>query len=108
MIRLIIFDLDGTLADTLDDIGDGVNRMLSDFSFPLLTRKDIQANINNGPRELIRRCLPEKYRAVFVLHYLEQMSVTDVAKSLGLSQSAVKMRLSRGRELLKEKLDLIS
>ena len=63
MIRLIIFDLDGTLADTLDDIGDGVNRMLSDFSFPLLTRKDIQANINNGPRELIRRCLPEKYRA---------------------------------------------
>lgn len=52
--------------------------------------------------------LPEKYRAVFVLHYLEQMSVTDVAKSLGLSQSAVKMRLSRGRELLKEKLDLIS
>ena len=52
--------------------------------------------------------LPEKFRAVFVLHYLEQMSVTDVAKSLGLSQSAVKMRLSRGRELLKEKLDLIS
>ena len=62
MIKLIIFDLDGTLADTLDDIGDGVNRMLGDFDLPLLTRKDVQANINNGPRELIRRSLPEKYR----------------------------------------------
>ena len=62
MLRLIIFDLDGTLADTLDDIGDGVNRMLGDFDLPLLTRKDVQANINNGPRELIRRSLPEKYR----------------------------------------------
>ena len=52
--------------------------------------------------------LPEKYRTVFVLHYLEQMSVVDIAKSLGLGQSAVKMRLSRGREILKEKLDLFS
>ena len=52
--------------------------------------------------------LPEKYRSVFVLHYLEELSVADVAKGLGLSQSAVKMRLARGRELLKEKLDPIS
>ena len=52
--------------------------------------------------------LPEKYRTVFVLHYLEQISVADIAKSLGLGQSAVKMRLSRGREILKEKLDLFS
>ena len=52
--------------------------------------------------------LPEKYRTVFVLHYLEEMNVADVAKSLGLTQSAVKMRLSRGREILKEKIDPIS
>ena len=48
--------------------------------------------------------LPEKYREVFVLHYLEQMSVSDVATSLGIGQSAVKMRLLRGRELLAEKI----
>ena len=52
--------------------------------------------------------LPEKYRSVFVLHYLEELSVAEVAKGLGLTQSAVKMRLARGRELLKEKLDPIS
>jgi RNA polymerase sigma-70 factor (ECF subfamily) len=42
------------------------------------------------------------------LHYLEEMSVADVAKALGLTQSAIKMRLSRGRELLKDRLDPIS
>ena len=52
--------------------------------------------------------LPEKYKTVFVLHYLEEISVADVAGILGLSQSAVKMRLSRGRELLKERIDPIS
>jgi phosphoglycolate phosphatase len=62
MIKLIIFDLDGTLADTLDDICDAANEMLTDYSFPLMTRKDILAKINNGPRELIRLCLPEEAR----------------------------------------------
>lgn len=62
MIKLIIFDLDGTLADTLDDIGDAVNEMLTEYSFPTLTRADILANINRGARELIRLCLPEKAR----------------------------------------------
>lgn len=49
--------------------------------------------------------LPEKYRTVFVLHYLEEMSVADVAQSLGLSLSAVKMRLSRGRDILRDTLN---
>ncbi len=62
MIKLIIFDLDGTLADTLDDIGDAVNSMLSELSFPTLTRRDMLANINRGARELIRRSLPEGAR----------------------------------------------
>lgn len=62
MIKLIIFDLDGTLADTLDDIGDAINAMLKEFSFPTLTRKEVTANINRGARELIRRSLPENVR----------------------------------------------
>lgn len=44
--------------------------------------------------------LPEKIRSVIVLHYLEEMSVEETAKFLGLSRSAVKMRLLRGRALL--------
>ena len=45
--------------------------------------------------------LPEKYRSVMVLHYLEGYSVEKTATILGLSLSATKMRLSRGREMLK-------
>lgn len=46
--------------------------------------------------------LPEKYRSVIILHYLEGYSVEETAKILSLTVSAVKMRLSRGRDYMKE------
>ena len=46
--------------------------------------------------------LPEKYRSVIVLHYLEGYDVKETAAMLRISVSAVKMRLSRGRLLLKD------
>ena len=52
--------------------------------------------------------LPEKYRIVMILHYLEEYPIAQVAELCKLTPSAVKMRLSRGREILKEKLDLFS
>lgn len=62
MIKAIIFDLDGTLADTLDDITSALNGMLIEFGFPSITRKQTLANINNGAFELVRRSIPEGYR----------------------------------------------
>lgn len=50
----------------------------------------------------IIHALPEKYRAAVVLHYLEGYSVEETARLLNLSVSAVKMRLSRGRENIKD------
>ncbi len=49
--------------------------------------------------------LPEKYKSVIILHCLEEYSVEQTANILGLSQSAVKMRLSRGRDMLRKKMD---
>lgn len=49
--------------------------------------------------------LPEKVKTVIILHYLEGFSVEETAKMLLLTASAVKMRLSRGREALKEILE---
>ena len=49
--------------------------------------------------------LPEKIKSVIILHYLEGLSVDMTAKSLKISSSAVKMRLSRGREMLKDILE---
>lgn len=49
--------------------------------------------------------LPEKYREAIVLHYLEDIPVDMVARALSISVSAAKMRLMRGREMLKTKLE---
>lgn len=50
----------------------------------------------------IVHALPEKYRAAVTLHYLEGFSVEETARLLKLTVSAVKMRLARGREKMKE------
>ena len=47
--------------------------------------------------------LPEKYRLVLVLYYVEEYRVQDIARIIGRSPSAVKMRLQKGRKLLDEK-----
>lgn len=48
--------------------------------------------------------LPEKYRMCVILYYFEDFSVEETAKALQISGSAVKMRLSRAREMLKSAL----
>ncbi len=45
--------------------------------------------------------LPEKYKTVILLHYMEGYSIEEIAKILSISQSGVKMRLVRGREKIK-------
>ena len=46
--------------------------------------------------------LPEKYRLVLVLRYVEEYPVADIARLIGRPPSAVKMRLQKGRKLLEE------
>ena len=46
--------------------------------------------------------LPEKFRIVLVLYYVEQYKTDEIAEMIGKSASAVKMRLQKGRRLLKE------
>lgn len=48
--------------------------------------------------------LPEKYRIVIHLFYYEDYTIHEMADILKISESNVKVRLSRGRSLLKEKL----
>ena len=57
-------------------------------------------------REIFREVmnLPEKYRIVIHLYYYEDYTVAEIGKILGLTESNVKVRLSRGRKLLKKAL----
>ena len=48
--------------------------------------------------------LPETYRLVIHLYYYEDYSVAEIGRILGLTESNVKVRLSRGRQLLKKAL----
>ena len=49
--------------------------------------------------------LPEKLRTVIHLHYYEGYSVREIAEVLGVTVSAVKMRMKRGRDALRERLE---
>lgn len=53
--------------------------------------------------ELVR--LPEKYKAPIHLHYYEGYSVAEIAEILGLGRSAVKMRMKRGQDMLKLRME---
>ena len=46
--------------------------------------------------------LPEKFRLVLILYYVEEYRIEDIAKIIGKTKSAVKMRLQKGRKLLEE------
>lgn len=56
----IIFDLDGTLMNTLDDLTISTNHALSQMGFPTRTIDEVRQFLGNGVRTLIEMALPEK------------------------------------------------
>ena len=61
MKKLLIFDLDGTLADTMPTLAEAMNRSLEAFSFPTVTVEKVSASIGNGMVMLCRRCVPTEF-----------------------------------------------
>ncbi len=59
MIDTIIFDLDGTLLNTLEDLMDSVNFALERQGFPLRNLDEIRSFVGNGIRLLVERAVPE-------------------------------------------------
>ena len=53
-----VFDLDGTLLDTLEDLYRATNAALSAHSLPLRTRDEVRMFVGNGVEMLIRRAVP--------------------------------------------------
>ena len=60
--RAVIFDLDGTLLNTLDDLGNAMNRTLQQEGFPTHPIDAYRYFVGNGARKLVARVLPETRR----------------------------------------------
>lgn len=58
-IRAVVFDLDGTLLNTLDDLAAAVNHALTAHGMPTRTLDEVRRFVGNGVRNLILRAVPE-------------------------------------------------
>lgn len=81
MIDTVIFDLDGTLLNTLDDLKDSTNFALNKFGYPERTIEEVRRFVGNGVGKLIERAIPdglvnpchEKCLKIFKENYAENM-----------------------------------
>ncbi len=64
MVYAVIFDLDGTLADTMDDLGTAMNNMLKKLGYDTRTKGELIRFINNGARNFVRLSLPEELQNI--------------------------------------------
>ena len=77
-----IFDMDGTILDTLEDLAISINYALGELGFPPRRRAEVRAFLGNGARELIKCVAPDgtspelldKLYELFSAHYEEHCS----------------------------------
>lgn len=62
MKKLVLFDLDGTLIDTLEDLGEAVNHALEAHGLPLHTTQEYRRMVGHGVRNLVQQALPASKR----------------------------------------------
>lgn len=59
-VRVALFDLDGTLVDSLADLALALNRTRAEFDLPPITIEEVRACVGEGVRMLVKRAFPEK------------------------------------------------
>lgn len=115
MYKAVIFDLDGTLLNTLDDLAASVNFALKTCGYPERTMAEVRAFIGNGVIKLMQRATPDGIGQAdfdrcfesFRSHYLEHMFDTtkpydgilpllDTLKAAGIKTAVVSNKLHSG------------
>ena len=80
MKKLVLFDLDGTLINSIDDLADSTNYVLQQCGLPLHTVDEYKYFVGNSVDPLIRRALPEEEK--------ENQELFDRVKKIYLSYYA--------------------
>ena len=83
-VKAVLFDLDGTLLDTLEDLSTSVNHALAAYGLPLRNKSEIRSFLGNGIRHLMKCAVPSDtddslfeniffcFRSYYILHCLDQ------------------------------------
>lgn len=113
MYNAIIFDLDGTLLNTLDDLYSSVNHALAQFNLPVRSKWEVRSYLGNGIRRLVEHALPEgcdpilmekvfnEFRTYYLEHSLDRtqpyediIPMLQQCKALGKSTAIVSNKLN--------------
>ena len=123
MTKLVIFDLDGTLIDTREDIANACNYALEQCGYPTVPLEEYNMLVGRGIDNLFRGALPEghkdedmvaKMRSIFVPYYNEHkcdftkpyegiMEALEVLSAKGLRFAVASNKYQEGTEQLVEK-----
>ena len=112
MYSTLIFDLDGTLLNTLNDLASSVNHALSTHHLPLRSQREVRAFLGNGIHHLIAQSVPstlseaevevvfQSFRSHYLEHCLEQtapypdiMSLLQALRRRGVKMGIVSNKL---------------
>ena len=99
MFSTYIFDLDGTLLDTLGDLAASVNYALRTHGMPEHTIDDVRRFVGNGVRKLMERAIPEgeanpEFEATFATfrHYYMQHSLDTTRPYEGIPETLAALK----------------
>ena len=97
-VKGIIFDLDGTLVDSIDDLGDAANTLFKRLGYPVREREEFISWIGNGAARFIQEGIGSVIDAEKLQEYVTEF------KSIYMENIAVKTRLYDGVDIMLEEL----
>jgi phosphoglycolate phosphatase len=99
MYKLIAFDLDGTILNTLGDLENSINHVLEEYDFPRRTLDEVRCFVGNGVLKLVERAVPENTSRDIILeifnrfkeYYLSHLNIKSVPYE-GIKELLVELR----------------